>query len=159
MHRWVVVCAAAIVAACDQYTEPQPPRDVHSVTTRDQDMAWSGIDMAGTGEGRMQRSGMARTNSDSNDDQPRGAAGEAPEGPPAGTGILGPGTGSTEAAPGRGSTAPTADLDEPEMRNAQRGGRVFRPSDHYFVNGVDLGPSWDAAPGTGGPNKTKTKQP
>jgi hypothetical protein len=45
------------------------------------------------------------------------------------------------------------------MRNAQRGGRVFRPSDHYFVNGVDMGPSWDAAPGTGGPNKSKSKQP
>jgi hypothetical protein len=45
------------------------------------------------------------------------------------------------------------------MRNAQRGGRVFRPSDHYFVNGVDMGPSWDTAPGTGGPNKSKMVQP
>ena len=77
----------------------------------------------------------------------------ADPGVPAGSGVFGPGTGITESAPGRGSTAPTAGLDEPEMRNAQRGGRVFRPSDHYFVNGVDMGPSWDALPGTGGPSK------
>jgi len=158
MHRWVVVCAVVIVAACDQYTEPPPPRNVHPVITRDREMAWSGIDMAGTGEGRMQQSGMAGTNSDSNDDQPRSVAGEEPEGPPAGTGLFGPGTGYAPN-PGRGSTNPTADLDQPEMRNAQRGGQVFRPSDHYFVNGVDMGPSWDSAPGTGGPNKTKVKQP
>ena len=156
MHRWFVVCAAVIVAACDQYTEPPPPRDVHPLTTRDREMAWSGIDMAGTNEGRMQQSGMAGTNSSSNDDR---VAGEDEEGPPAGTGLFGPGTGYTEANPGRGSTIPTADLDQPELRNAQRGGQVFRPSDHYFVNGVDMGPSWDSALGTGGPNKTKVKQP
>ena len=156
MHRWFVVCAAVIVAACDQYTEPPPPRDVHPVTTRDREMAWSGVDMAGTDEGRMQQSGMSGTNSSSNDDR---VAGADEEGPPAGTGIFGPGTGSTEANPGRGSTIPTADLDQPELRNAQRGGQVFRPSNHYFVNGVDMGPSWDSAPGTGGPNKTKVKQP
>ncbi len=157
MHRWVVVCATAIVAACDQYTEPPPARDVQPLTTRGREMAWSGIDYAGTGEGRSQRNGTAGVNSDTNDEQELERA-EDP-GPPAGNGVFGWGTGITEPAPGRGSTAPTADLDEPEMRNAQRGGRVFRPSDHYLVNGVDMGPSWDAAPGTGGPNKSKLQQP
>ena len=159
MHRWVVVCAAVIVAACDQYKEPPPPRDVQPVTTRSHELASSGIDYAGTGQGRMQRNGTAGVNSDTNDDADPGADLEIDPEPPAGSGVFGPGTGLTESAPGRGSTVPSADLDEPEMRNAQRGGRVFRPSDHYFVNGVDMGPSWDAAPGTGGPNKTKMNQP
>ena len=159
MHRWVVVCAAVIVAACDQYKEPPPPRDVQPVTTRSHELASSGIDYAGTGQGRMQRNGTGGVNSDTNDDADPGAVLEVDPEPPAGSGVFGPGTGLTESAPGRGSTVPSADLDEPEMRNAQRGGRVFRPSDHYFVNGVDMGPSWDEAPGTGGPNKTKMKQP
>ena len=159
MHRWVVACAAVIVAACDQYKEPPPPRDVQPLTSRLQDMASSGIDYAGTGEGRMQRNGTAGVNSDTNDSEDPGADLEVDPGPPAGSGVFGPGTEITESAPGRGSTSPSADLDEPEMRNAQRGGRVFRPSDHYWVNGVDMGPSWDEAPGTGGPNKTKMKQP
>jgi len=157
MHRWVVVCAAVIVAGCDQYTEPPPSRDVQPVTTRAQEMAWSGIDYAGTGHGRDQRNGTAGVNSDTNDEQEVDR--EVEPGPPAGIGVFGPGTGITEPAPGRGSTAPTADLDQPEMRNAQRGGRVFRPSDHYVINGIDMGPSWDAAPGTGGPTKSKLKQP
>ena len=159
MHRWVVVYAAVIVAACDQYKEPPPSRDVQPVVTRAQEMAWSGIDYAGTGQGRNQRNGTAGVNSDTNDSQEKEVDREIDPGAPAGTGVFGPGTGIVESAPGRGSTAPSADLDEPEMRNAQRGGRVFRPSDHYFVNGVDQGPSWDAAPGTGGPNKSKVKQP
>jgi hypothetical protein len=158
MHRWVVVCAA-IVAACDQYKEPPAARDVHPLTTRSQEMAWSGIDYGGTGHGRDQRNGTGGVNSDMNDTQDTGVPREADPGVPTGSGVFGPGTGITESAPGRGSTQPAADLDEPEMRNAQRGGRVFRPSDHYFVNGVDMGPSWDAAPGTGGPGKTKMKQP
>ncbi len=122
-------------------------------------MAWSGIDYAGTGHGRDQRNGTAGVNSDMNDTQQMEVAREDDPGPPAGSGLFGPGMGITESAPGRGSTAPAADLDQPEIRNAQRGGRVFRPSDHYFMNGVDQGPSWDAAPGTGGPNKSKAKQP
>ena len=161
MHRWVVGCAAAaIVAGCNQYTEPPKPRDVQPLTTRSREMAWSGIDYAGTGEGRMQRNGTAGVNSDNNDD-PAEPVEREPElvGPPAGTGVFGPGTAVSEASSGRGTTVPSADLDMPEMRNAQRGGRVFRPSDHYFVNGVDMGPSWDSAPGTGGPNKSKMAQP
>jgi hypothetical protein len=161
MHRWVVVCAAAaIIAGCNQYAEPPPPRDVQPLTTRSREMAWSGIDYSGTGQGRMQRNGTSGVNSDNNDDVPTPVEREEePSGPPAGTGVFGPGTGISEVISGRGTTVPSADLDEPEMRNAQRGGRVFRPSDHYFVNGVDMGPSWDSAPGTGGPNKTKIKQP
>ena len=160
MHRWIVVCATVIVAACDQYKEPLPPRDVQPLTTRSKEMAWSGIDYAGTGQGRMQRNGTSGVNSDNNDD-PSTPIEREPEivGPPAGTGEFGPGTAISEAISGRGTTVPTADLDTPEMRNAQRGGRVFRPSDHYFVNGVDMGPSWDTAPGTGGPNKSKMTQP
>ena len=159
MHRWVVVCVTAIVAACDQYKEPPPPRDVVPHTTRSQEMAWSGVDYAGTGPGRMQRNGTAGVNSDNNDDVAAAVDRTEEPGPPPGSGVFGPGTGITESSPGRGSTVPSADLDEPEMRNAQRGGRVYRPSDHYFINGVDMGPSWDAAPGTGGPNKSKSKQP
>lgn len=159
MHRWVVVCAAAIVAACDQYREPPPPRDVQPLTTRSREMAWSGIDYAGTGHGRDQRNGTGGVNSDMNDTQEQEVARDVDLGAPAGSGVFGPGTGITESAPGRGSTEPSADLDAPEMRNAQRGGRVYRPSDHYYVNGVDQGPSWDAAPGTGGPQKMKMKQP
>lgn len=161
MHRWVVVCAAtAIVAGCNQYTEPPPPRDVQALTSRSREMAWSGIDYAGTGMGRMQRNGTAGVNSDTNDDVAQPIDREtAPEGLPAGTGVFGPGTGISEAISGRGTTVPSADLDVPEMRNAQRGGRVFRPSDHYFVNGADMGPSWDSAPGAGGPNKSKMTQP
>ncbi|HUM10826.1 MAG TPA: hypothetical protein VLT82_07760 [Myxococcaceae bacterium] len=157
MHRWVVVCAAVIVAACDQYTEPPPPRDVQPLSTRGQEMAWAGIDYAGTGHGRDQRNGTGGINSDMNDTQEMEVDREDDPGPPAGSGSFG--LAITESAPGRGSTAPAADLDQPELRNAQRGGRVFRPSDHYFINGVDQGPSWDAAPGTGGPNKAKVKQP
>jgi hypothetical protein len=33
------------------------------------------------------------------------------------------------------------------------------PSDDYFVNGRDLGPSVDRAPGTGGPAKLSSPQP
>jgi hypothetical protein len=159
MHRWVVVCATVIVAACDQYSEPPQPPDVQPVVTRGNEMAWSGINYAGSGHGRDQRNGTAGVNSDVNDEMMEPIDLAAEPTPPPGTGVFGPGTGILESAPGRGSTVPTADLDQPEMRNAQRGGRVFRPSDHYFVNGVDVGPSWDAAPGTGGPNKSKSKQP
>jgi hypothetical protein len=158
MHRWIVVCATVIVVACDQYKEPLPPRDVQPLTTRSREMGWSGIDYAGTGQGKMQRNGTGGVNSDSNDDTLVTTRLTDP-GPPAGSGVFGPGTGLTEASPGRGTTVPTADLDTPEMRNAQRGGRVYRPSDHYFINGLDMGPSWDGAPGTGGPNKSKIKQP
>lgn len=154
MHRRVVVFAAAVVGvACDQYTEPPPPRDVQPLTLRSREMARSGIDVAGMGQGHMQRSGMAGVNSDTNDQQDIHDS-EMENDSPAGEGGLGPAA-VLDSAPGRGS----ADLDEPEMRNAQRGGRVFRPSDHYFINGVDMGPSWDAAPGTGGPQKLKQKQP
>jgi len=160
MHRWVLAStAAAIVAGCNQYSEPPPPRDVQALTTRSREMAWSGIDYGGTGQGRMQRNGTAGVNSDTNDDAPQPIERETvPEGLPSGTGPFGP-VMVSEAISGRGTTVPTADLDEPELRNAQRGGRVFRPSDHYFVNGVDMGPSWDTAPGTGGPNKSKMAQP
>jgi hypothetical protein len=159
MHRWVVVCATVIVAACDQYSEPPLPPDVQPVVTRGSELATSGINYAGSGHGRDQRNGTAGVNSDVNDEMMEPIELSAEPGPPAGSGVFGPGTGILESAPGRGSTVPTADLDQPEMRNAQRGGRVFRPSDHYFVNGVDMGPSWDAAPGTGGPSKSKSKQP
>ena len=160
MLRWVVVSAAtAIIAGCNQYSEPPPPSDVQSLTTRSREMAWSGIDYAGTGLGRMQRNGTSGVNSDTNDDLAQPLDREVvPEGLPSGSGPFGPEMVS-EAISGRGTTNPSADLDEPEMRNAQRGGRVFRPSDHYFVNGVDMGPSWDTAPGTGGPNKSKMAQP
>jgi len=158
MHRGILVCAV-IVAGCDQYKEPPAPRDVHPVTTRSAELATSGIDMAGTGEGRTQRSGMSGTNSDTNDQQ----GGETPdidvEGAARVTSVFGSVAPAPDAPVGRGSTDPQSDLDTPEMRNAQRGGRVFRPSDHYYVNGEDLGPSWDAAPGSGGPQKLKQTQP
>jgi len=96
-------------------------------------------------------------NSDMNDTQEQEVDRQMDFGPPAGSALFGLATEIGQS--GRGSTTPTADLDEPEVRNAQRGGRVYRPSDHYLLNGVDMGPSWDAAPGTGGPNKTKSKQP
>ncbi len=63
------------------------------------------------------------------------------------------------ADPGLGSSRPQADLDAPnELRNATPRGAVFRPSDHYFINGVDTGPSTDAMPGTGGPGKLKLRK-
>ena len=149
-----------IVAGCDQYKEPPPPRDVHPTSTRARGMSQSGIDMSGTGPGKMQRSGMSGTNSDSDDDNSMGLQIGSPDPQVGGEGTtdFGPTEKVADVGPGRGSTNPASDLDAPEMRNAQRGGQVFRPSDHYYVNGADLGPSVDAAPGTGGPAKLKQKQ-
>ncbi|MGZ6076980.1 MAG: hypothetical protein ACXWK6_04145, partial [Myxococcaceae bacterium] len=84
MHRWIWVCAA-IVAACDQYQEPAPTRDVVPLTTRSKEMAWSGIDYGGTGHGRDQRNGTGGVNSDMNDTQDTEVAREADPGAPAGT--------------------------------------------------------------------------
>ena len=160
MHRWLVA-TAVFVAACDQYTEPPPPRDVHPVSTRAREMAWSGFDLSMAGPGRSQRSGMSGTTSDSDDNQSMGySIGEPSEGntSPEGTTYLGPPEQIADIAPGTGSTNPAADIETPELRNGQRGGQVFKPSDHYFVNGVDLGPSVDSALGTGGPAKLHQKQ-
>jgi hypothetical protein len=160
IHRWLAA-AAVLAAACDQYREPPPPRDVHPVSTRARDMAWSGFDLSMAGPGRSQRSGMSGTNSDSDDTESIGSSiGEPSTGNTSseGTTYLGPPEHIADIAPGMGSTNPAADIETPELRNGQRGGQVFKPSDHYFVNGVDLGPSVDAALGTGGPGKLHQKQ-
>src|SRR5215475_11909737 len=68
-----------IVAGCDQYKGPPPPRDVHPKSIRARGMAQSGIDYAGQGMGKMQRSGMAGTNSDSNDNESLGYQIGSPE--------------------------------------------------------------------------------
>ena len=150
-----------IVAGCDQYKEPPPPRDVRPMSSRTRGLSQSGIDYSGTGMGKMQRSGMSGTNSDSNDDNAMGMQIGSPDPQVGGEGTtsFGPTQTVTDIGPGRGSTNPASDLDAPEMRNGQRGGQIFKPSDHYYVNGVDVGPSVDSAPGTGGPAKLKQKQP
>ncbi len=112
-------------------------------------MAASGLDMANTGPGRYQRSGMSGTTSDVDDDEAK----ELQLGMPALAYAEGLG------GPGSGSTLPQADLDAPdELRNPPAPGAVYRPSDHYFINGVDTGPSTDAMRGTGGPGKLKLLQ-
>ena len=109
-------------------------------------MAASGLDMSNTGPGRYQRSGMSGTSADVDDD----TAEQLRLGVPKLAFAEGLG------GPGFGSTLPQADLDAPnELRNAPPRGAIFRPSDHYFINGVDTGPSTDAMPGTGGPGKLK----
>jgi hypothetical protein len=136
----------ALAAGCYSYTEPPPPKDVQPVTQRGQQMAAEGLDMATAGPGRWQRSGMTGTTADVDDDKARELQLGMPELAYA-EGLGGPGF---------GNTLPQADLDAPnEMRNGQARGVVFHPSDHYFVNGVDTGPSTDAMPGTGGPAKLK----
>jgi hypothetical protein len=104
---------------------------------------------------------MSGTTADSDDEFSMGSSiGEPSEGntSPEGTSSFGPPEQVADISPGTGSTNPAADLETPEMRNGQRGGQVFKPSDHYFVNGVDLGPTADSAPGTGGPAKLHQKQ-
>jgi hypothetical protein len=141
-------CLLALVG-CYSYTTPPEPRNVESVTPRGRQMAASGLDMANAGEGRWQRSGMSGTTADVDDDEMRELQLGMPELAYA-EGLGGPGF---------GSTLPQADLDAPnEMRNSQARGVVFRPSDHYFVNGVDTGPSTDAMLGTGGPGKLKLRR-
>jgi len=158
-HRGLLLLVV-IVAGCDQYKEPPPPRDVRPTSTRARGMSQSGIDMSGMGQGKMQRSGMSGTNSDVNDNDSLGMQIGSPDPQVGGEGTtsFGPTEKVADVGPGRGSTNPASDLDAPEMRNAQRGGQIFKPSDHYFVNGADLGPSVDAAAGTGGPGKLKQKQ-
>src|SRR5262245_17360381 len=142
MHRWIVVCATVIVAACDQYKEPLPPRDVQPLTTRSREMGWSGIDYAGTGQGKEQRNGTAGVNSDNNDDTLVTTRLTDP-GPPAGTGVFGPGTGVTDS-PGRGTTVPTPDRDSPQMRNRPRRGRLYRPGHHYVIKAMTVGPTGES---------------
>lgn len=137
----------ALAAGCYSYSEPPAPKDVVPVTPRGRQMAANGVDMATTGPGRFQRSGMSGTTADVDDDEALQLQLGMPELAYA-EGLGGPGF---------GNTLPQADLDAPnEMRNAQARGVVFRPSDHYFVNGVDTGPSTDAMVGTGGPAKLKS---
>jgi hypothetical protein len=146
IRSWGLLGTLALVAGCYSYSDPPPPRDVHPVATRSREMAASGLDMANSGAGRMQRSGMAGTNADVDDDEAK----ELQMGMPALAYAEGLG------GPGFGSTRPQADLDAPEeMRNGQARGVVFKPSDHYFINGEDTGPTVDAMPGTGGPQKMK----
>jgi hypothetical protein len=134
---------------CYSYSEPPPPRDVTPVMPRDKQMAAAGLDMAYAGPGGWQRSGMSGTTADVDDDTVRQLQLGMPELAYA-EGLGGPGI---------GNTLPQADLDAPnELRNGQARGVVFRPSDHYFVNGVDTGPSTDAMPGTGGPAKLKQRR-
>ncbi|HXX29721.1 MAG TPA: hypothetical protein VEJ89_03280 [Myxococcaceae bacterium] len=146
LRPWGLLAGLALLAGCYSYSEPAPPRNVQPVGDRARDMAASGIDMANAGPGREQRSGMTGTTSDVDDDEAKQLQLGMPELAYA-EGLGGP---------GYGNTRPQADLDAPdETRNAQARGIVFRPSDHYFVNGVDTGPSVDAMPGTGGPAKLR----
>lgn len=136
----------ALAAGCYSYSEPPAPKDVVPVTPRGRQMAANGVDMATTGPGRFQRSGMSGTTADVDDDEALQLQLGMPELAYA-EGLGGPGF---------GNTLPQADLDAPnEMRNAQARGVVFRPSDHYFVNGVDTGPSTGMV-GTDAPAKLKS---
>src|SRR5215475_13125406 len=102
MHRWLAA-AALCVAGCDQYREPPPPRDVHPVSTRARDMAWSGYDLSMAGPGRMQRSGMSGTTADSDDEFSMGSSiGEPSEGntSPEGTSSFGPPAQVADISPG-----------------------------------------------------------
>jgi hypothetical protein len=136
----------ALLAGCYSYSEPPLPRNVEPVTLRDKQMAANGLHMPTNPTGAWQRSGMSGTTSDVDDDETKDLQLGMPEMAYA-EGLGGPGF---------GSTLPQADLDAPnELRNGQARGVVFRPSDHYFVNGVDTGPSTDALRGTGGPGKLK----
>jgi hypothetical protein len=149
MRPWGLLSTLALFAGCYTYSEPPPPRNVQPVADRDRQMATSGLDMATAGPGRWQRSGMSGTTADVDDDEAK----ELQMGMPALAYAEGLG------GPGFGNTRPQADLDAPnELRNGQARGVVARPSDHYFVNGVDTGPSVDAFPGTGGPAKLKAKK-
>jgi hypothetical protein len=144
------LCLPAVLAlavGCYSYTEPPAPRNVEPVTLRGRQMAASGLDMANAdGPGRSQRSGMSGTTANVDDDEAKELQLGMPELAYA-EGLGGPGF---------GNTLPQADLDAPnELRNGQTRGVVFRPSDHYFINGVDTGPSVDAMPGSGGPGKLK----
>jgi hypothetical protein len=147
MKPLVACCLVALAVGCYSYTEPPKPRNVEPVTARGRQMAASGLDMAeADGPGHSQRSGMSGTNADVDDD----VAKELQLGMPELAYAEGLG------GPGFGNTLPQADLDAPnELRNGQTRGVVFRPSDHYFVNGIDTGPSVDAMPGSGGPGKLK----
>jgi hypothetical protein len=136
----------ALAAGCYSYSEPPLPRNVEPVTQRDRQMAANGLHMPKEPTGHWQRSGMSGTTADVDDDEVKDFQLGMPELAYA-EGLGGPGF---------GSTLPQADLDAPnELRNGQARGVVFRPSDHYFINGVDTGPSTDAMPGTGGPGKLK----
>jgi hypothetical protein len=136
-----------LAVGCYSYTEPPRPRSVEPVTLRGRQMAASGLDMANAdGPGHAQRSGMSGTTADVDDDETKELQLGMPELAYA-EGLGGPGF---------GNTLPQADLDAPnELRNGQARGVVFRPSDHYFINGVDTGPSVDPMPGSGGPGKLK----
>jgi len=141
-----LLCVLALAVGCYSYSEPPLPRNTEPVMGRDRHMAASGLDMSNTGPGRYQRSGMSGTTSDVDDDEAK----ELELGMPELAYALGAG------GPGFGSTLPQADLDAPnEVRNPPPRGAVYRPSDHYFINGVDTGPSLDAMPGTGGGGKLK----
>ncbi len=136
----------ALTAGCYTYSEPPPPRNSQPVMQRDREMAAAGLDMSATGPGRYQRSGMSGTSSDVDDE----------EGKELQLGMAELAVAGGVGGPGAGSTLPQADLDAPnELRNPQARGVVYRPSDHYFIHGVDTGPSTDAMPGTGGPGKLK----
>lgn len=147
MKRVLLLGCLALGVGCYSYTEPPRPRNVEPVTQRGRQMAASGLDMANAdGPGHSQRSGMSGTNADVDDDEARELRLGMPELAYA-EGLGGPGF---------GNTLPQADLDAPnELRNGQTRGVVFRPSDHYFINGIDTGPSVDAMPGSGGPGKLK----
>jgi hypothetical protein len=141
MRPWGLLSTLVLLAGCYSYSEPPPPRSTEPIANRDRTMAASGLDMAYAGPGRMQRSNTSGTNSDVDDDDAKALQLGMPE--LAYVEGLG--------GPGFGDTRPQADLDAPnELVNGQARGVVFRPSDHYFVNGMDTGPSVDAMPGTGG---------
>lgn len=141
-----VLGTLALLSGCYSYSDPPAPRNVEPVGTRSRQMAASGLDLGDNGSARSNRSGMSGTNSDVNDDE----ANELQMGMPALAYAEGLG------GPGFGNTRPQADLDAPEeMRNGQARGVVFKPSDHYFISGVDTGPSLDSMPGTGGPTKMR----
>ncbi len=166
MHRTPLALCLPLIAlvlgtACMQYSEPPPPRDVHPVSRRNADMAMGGLDMAHAGPGRAQRSGMSGTTGDTDDNEHLGMQMGSPGAETSGaegTGTIGLIEPRNSRASGRGETDPGSDLEDPEMMNGQVKGQVFRPSDHYFINGTDTGPSVDAMPGTGGPPKMKMKQ-
>ena len=145
LRPWWLLGMLALAVGCYTYSEPPAPRNVEPVTPRDRQMAASGLGNT-DGPGRWQRSGMSGTTANVDDD----GAKELQLGMPNLAYAEGLG------GPGFGNTLPQADLDAPnELRNGQSRGVVFRPSDHYFINGVDTGPSVDAMPGTGGPTKLR----
>lgn len=130
------------------YSQPAPPENALPIRVRNTHMASSGPDARYANLAMGQRSGSSGTLA--NTDENANVGGESPDAKSRHGGLKWGGASSAlEVMRATGGYSPSA-ASESAREQPSEVQDIFAPSDHYYVDGVDLGPTLDREPGTGG---------